>query len=214
LAEPVAFRYPAGGDTALFPRGKVSLLVYVPHWCFMNTEHLWGNRCMPPLVTRLQRWRAQYGAAGLVITVMARESGQALMNGPLTPSQEADTLAWYLRDYLRAPATVVLKGHPAIQPGARADQNATVVGLSYRDWREGNETPIALELRDRTGQLVYTGEWNAELETYMEDPVFDPVLRRVMIPSSASGATLVAPPSSGAPVTPTSIVHAAPPRSQ
>lgn len=138
--EPVVARVllPADADTTLKPEMIAVRYQPIPS-CLVNYDApLYDLACTMPM-TQLQRWRETYGSR-LRLTVVAPSFGHAVYSGPLSPQQEAQRIAWYVRDYWHIPATVALRAP-----------------LSPEELQRGAGRASTLEITDGVGRVIYRG---------------------------------------------------------
>jgi hypothetical protein len=129
---------PPGTDTAHNPSGTLEVRYRLTDACLSEyTAPLWDVSCSTPLL-QLQQWLKIYGAQ-LHLTAVSMVHGHALYAGPQTPLQEAQTIAWYVRDYWHLPARVALLPPP-----------------SAKERRQHASVP-AFEVIDDAGQVIYRG---------------------------------------------------------
>jgi hypothetical protein len=110
----------------------------------------------------------------LAVTLVAHGWGYAARTALLTPSAEADTIAWFLRDYHKLPFTVgvVADSVRTVPPvdDRRLRFDTTFYGTHYRVYahKEGS----VLLFYDADGTLLYVGS--------PQDIDYSPLLRRLI----------------------------------
>lgn len=146
----------------------------------------WTIHCYGGLVRSVRQWTALYGSK-LAITILVPTRGRAIRSILLPPASEADTLAWYFRDYLKLPVTVAVVESAVRQEPHPRDvlryTDTALVALDYihkaaEDYQEKTwdfDPPILL--LTRTGHLLYAGGVS---------PLLDLVLARAMGKATAS----------------------------
>lgn len=195
----------AAADTAYPARGRVALFVQVPEPCYAGYGNFYtpvldpiSNRCTS-LYETLRQWHAQYGAAGLDVTLVAATTGVygTVLSGPQTLAEAANNLRWYFLQYLHLPVNrVAVQAVPVSAPLPAPDGRVFRKGwdshFSVPNGERGYltlfdstyHTPTSnashLVLTDRGGVEVYTGEIF---------PLFERLLKRVM-----TGPAVAAPP--------------------
>jgi hypothetical protein len=130
---------PADADTTLEP-GIIAVRYQPIPRCLVDYEALLYNSVCTTLMTQLQHWQETY-APRLRITFATPSFGHAVYSGPLSPQEEAQRIAWYVRDYWHIPATVAL-----------------LAPLSPKDWELGAGTTSKLEITDGAGRVIYRGK--------------------------------------------------------
>jgi hypothetical protein len=168
--------YPAK-PTSWPPANQVTLVLYggATLNCARSDDKLmgWGavSRDCAALHTYLPSWTKAYASQGLALTLVERTYGEAVRSVPLSPAQEADSVAWFYLHYLNLPATTVavvprvLAGRvPQDADGRRWTADTTAFGrlLAKRvadlpPW-DGWDRQVGMALLyGRDGRLIYAG---------------------------------------------------------
>ena len=147
----------------------------------------WAGQCYGDLVRSVRKWTEQYGSK-LAITIVIPTRGRVLRSLLMPPASEADTLAWYFRDYLHLPVTVaVVEAAVRQQPPPNSYLTYTDTALGFKSYcdnpyvyQQGSESIGEVRLVTRTGHLLYAGDLS---------PLLDMVLDRVMANTTKSTAS-------------------------
>jgi hypothetical protein len=152
-------------------KGRPALIVY-GGWLLgdcirYDRTLLWwplAQECLA-LRTALPEWVAAYGER-LPITLVSPTRGRAVRSLPLSPAAEADTISWYLRDWLKIPVTVGV-----VRDSVRTDTYGEIHRLdttAYAGLREPvredadpNESVVVLY--GAHGELRYVGAFDVPL---------------------------------------------------
>jgi hypothetical protein len=156
------------------PKGKVSLVIVGDMGGHGGNGLIAGvpiSRISDaPLRTVLREWTDAWAAQGLTLMLVERTQGHAVRSLPLTPQEEADSLNWYYRTYLKLPgatlavvprAIIWQAPHPA--DGRRSMADTTALGRWVRDTigvLELELTKRMVLLYGRDGQLLYGGQYS------------------------------------------------------
>jgi hypothetical protein len=121
------------------------------------------NECLA-LRTALPAWAARYGDR-LPITLVTPTSGHAVRSLPLPPAAEADTIAWYLREWLKLPVTVgVVRDSVWREPQGRLRRlDTTAYGRLRKRVRENEYPNESVVLYGAQGELRYVGDFDVPL---------------------------------------------------
>lgn len=165
-----AYWFPKSPEVAQSGNTRPALVLvgqYLVNLCAHEEGSIAGdalrNECLP-LWTWLPKWAADYGTR-LPITIVAKTDGYAVRSLPLAPAAEADSIAWYLRDWLKLPVTVGVvldstKAFPA--PDSRIRMRDTSVYGNLREFSVQNSDNFgSVLLYGANGVLRYVGDFNA-----------------------------------------------------
>ena len=183
------FWFPGAHDSLSPHPGMVSLVVGL--FCVRDfydddfSMKLREPQCMDA-IDDVQRWLRRYGTDRLAITVLADNSGSALLHGPQPPDEEAKTIAWYVQHYWKFPVSVAVQNYPyTIEPPPTGDGRRTLGRAPEYEGTSPN-SPTMLVLTDTAGHEVFSGN--------VEDAgQFDAILGHTMVgtPPAAPSPTTV-----------------------
>jgi hypothetical protein len=171
--------------------GRVSLVVYggwIMNRCVRSDEGLlrgalyMGYGCQA-LYSWLPQWVHTYGDR-LAITLVAEARGRAIRSLSLSPAQEADSLQWFYRDYLKLPLTVgMIVGsvrNLAAVDGRWRWRDTSFYGNWQQpaQWGEESSQPVVL-LYGAGGELRFVGGGGG-FNKNLESMVFRRLLEREM----------------------------------
>jgi hypothetical protein len=149
-------RWYGTSNTARPSVGKVSLLLF----------H--AERSTMPM---LRRFKARYGD-DLEITIVDATRGYFMTAGPLSPKEEADTLAYFYRTVLGAPAAVLVNESPTQripEPDGRIKRGATANVRAYHG--------AAMAIIDRAQRVRYLAPGSMVLNEARLVDVLDQAMR-------------------------------------
>lgn len=135
------------------PAGRVTLMFMVEK----------SNGAETDQIAMLRRLYTKYHAKGLDILLISKTQGYSWSSPPQEPADEAKTIAWYYRDYLKLPFTVMV----AETPFTRRPDGRRMDGII--PFRTRYPTPQIMVGRDRRIYTLYKGMgFEAEIEAYLE----------------------------------------------
>lgn len=100
-----------GADTLVPCPGSVSLLIElptVPQPILTAPTRNGEDSVIDAIRFHVREWLAEYGGLGLRVTAFHTTSGRVVLKGLQTFPAEAQTMRWYIQDYLHLPVTVAV----------------------------------------------------------------------------------------------------------